>query len=178
MSEPPAVLVEQKVFPGRYEQCEPIVRAALEHTFGALDELSPGMWQGRSPAPGGGHHLVTIRALPVEGGTSVEVRVETKVDGGKQGAMLLFLIVASCLIVPLLFVIPHLQRQQAEQSNQRLIAMHRAWTELAEALGAPKRATYRDQPHTAYAPLRIEAEQPEQPEQAVLTDAAEAERVA
>ena len=163
------LLVEEKYYDIRYEEGAPLIKQALEHALGVrLQELAPGMWSGTREEPHGWGWLdVTVRALRVDGGTSVEVQMENRYNT-KAAVLGTIGIIAGCVILlPLIPVIWKASTLTRQERRQRLIDMHRAWVEIGEAIGSPRRASYREQPRRAYAPRRIAEpleEQPPEPE--------------
>ena len=79
-----ATLVEERTFDVPYEEAAPLLEQALEYALGAkLQGLTAGMWQAEVPLADGNYLDATVRALRAKGGTSVEVRLETKTPTGR-----------------------------------------------------------------------------------------------
>lgn len=149
-------LTEEKYFDIPYEEGAPIIKRALEHAFGMrLDELAPGMYSGVRPEGDWSQLEVTVRTLRADRGTHVEIHLENRFTTTAATLGTAGIVIGCVLILPLIPVIVASTRIQRSEKRNRLIAMHRAWTELSEAVGAPRRASYRDQPQRAYAPMRF-----------------------
>lgn len=155
-------LVEEKHYRLDFDEGAPLVRRAIEHALGMkLDELAPGMWSGSKPADGYSTLEATVRALRTDEGMSVELRLEHRFNGKAVTAFTLGIIFGCFLILPLIPTIIMSTNLTREHTRARLIEMHKAWTEIGEAIGAPRRAGYRERPERAYAPSRIESFGPE-----------------
>jgi hypothetical protein len=152
-------LVEEKHFRLKLERSAEQLKTAIEDAIGAkLDELAYGMWSARLSVGRGEYKEITVRALPTDEGTSVEVRIEhgyTPLAVGLYGVALL---ASSVLLLPLFYVIAKAQERQRRLARERLIEMHKIWTELSAAIGAPSKAGYRGEPRRAR--VRVTEEEP------------------
>lgn len=152
-------LREEKHYRLDFEEGAPLVRRALEEALGMqLDELAPGMWSGTTEADGYSALEATVRALRTDDGMSVEVRLEHRYNARAITAFVLGITLGCVIILPLIPTIMIQAKLNRRHERDRLVAMHRAWTEIGEAIGAPRRAGYRERPERAYAPMRIEGE--------------------
>jgi hypothetical protein len=151
-------LVEEKFFNIRLGENGSLLKKALEEASGMpLEELAPGMWTGSREVSWGVSLEVTARAQAVEEGTSVEVRVEHRTSPGATAAFIFLVIAGAMVLLPLIPIIMWGQKAQKRQQRERLVLMHKLWTELGEVVGAPRRASYRESPQRAYAPAaRVE----------------------
>jgi hypothetical protein len=151
-------LVEEKHYNVSFRHGAPLVREAVEQAMGLrLEELAPGMWTGKKGADKHSDMHVTVRALKTDEGTSVEVRLDHKYNA-KAIALWTFLVVIGCVtLLPLIPAIWMSAKLNNEHSRARLVEMHKVWTEIGEAVGAPQRSDYRRRPERAYPPRRIDA---------------------
>lgn len=149
-------LVEEKHYRLEFDEGAPYLKQAIEHALGMkLDVLAPGMWSGTKEADKYSNLEATVRALRTEDGMSVEVRLEHRFNAKAITLFTVGLTLGCILLLPLIPTIMTSVRVHREHTRQRLIEMHKVWTEVAEAVGAPRRAGYREQPKRAYAPMRI-----------------------
>lgn len=152
-------LREEKHFRLDFDEGAPLVRRAIEHALEMkLDELAPGMWSGTKVADGYSALEATVRALRTDDGMSVEIRLEHRFNAKAITAFVVGITVGCILLVPLIPTIMMQSRLTRRHERDRLVEMHRAWTEIGEAIGAPRRAGYRERPERAYAPMRIEGD--------------------
>ena len=156
---------EERFFPVALRGNEHLIQQALEHALGVkLQMWSAGLWSGRKDVESDAWFDIMVRALPVQGGTSVEVIIKprwTQSWGFLWGSM----VAIGCLtLFPLLWAIPYASRRSERVRRHKLVNMHRIWTELGEAIGAPVRADgYRGKPRRIYEPAEMApAPQPEQ----------------
>jgi len=141
------VLVEEKFFPLSLERSAGMLREAIEHAIGLeLVELSRGMWTAERSMDGGRYQEITVRALPAEDGTTVEVRIEDRWRASRVALAGTLLMFGAMLILPLFFIIAKTQETQRKLARERLVQMHRIWTEVTATVGAPTRAGYRERP--------------------------------
>lgn len=149
-------IVEERYFDVPPAKAMPLLKAAIEHALDTkLRELADGMWEGRVKERSG-YSEVTVRALPTERGTNVEISLfhhGSVLAGAAWGTLLVGL---SMFIIPLFFLIPYMTRKQRELAKERMVMIHKTWKEISNALGAPKRASYRDAPRRVYAPAEDE----------------------
>jgi hypothetical protein len=144
-------VVEEKTFRIRLEEGEPLIKSAIEEAAGVrLEELAEGMWFGSRQDGRWVTIEVTARALPIDRGTTVELRVEHKTNPIATTLMVFGAIAGAMLILPLIAIIAYGQKAGQAQQRQRLVTMHRMWREIAAAVGAPRRAGYREAPARAY----------------------------
>lgn len=162
---------EERFFPIALRGNENVIRQAMEHALGVqLDALSTGLWAARKDLESDLWLDIMVRALPVQGGTSIEVDIKprwTTLWGWLYGVTF---VVGCIAIVPLIWAIWYGVRRGERLRRHQLVHMHRTWTELAEAVGAPVRGDgYRGQPKRIYAPsdsqetsrpARVEVEAP------------------
>jgi hypothetical protein len=169
-------LIEEEVFPIRGPEAEPLIKSAIESAIGVpLQELAPGMWWGTIDAGGAAYFEITARATAVQGGTAVELRAETKYKPGYTLGMICGMVAGAMFVLPMVALIIWATRRGEELHRRRMILLHKTWRELGAAVGAPKRASYRDEPRRAYRP-RVEAPQEEAMDEAVEdAEAAEVE---
>ncbi|MEM1034773.1 MAG: hypothetical protein AAF928_01430 [Myxococcota bacterium] len=168
------VFTESKFFPVAYAEGAPIIKRALEHAFDMrLDEIASGMYSGVRADGDWSEMEVTVRTLRTDRGTHVEIQLEHRYTPAASTLGTLGFILGCFLILPLIPVIVASSRIQRKEKRQRLIAMHRAWTEISEAVGAPRRASYRDRPERAYAPMRFSEDAAQATEEAALVAADE-----
>jgi hypothetical protein len=174
------ILVEEKHYRLDYDEGAPLVRRAIEHALGMeLDELAPGMWSGSKVSDDYSSVEVTVRALRTDEGMNVEVRLEHRFNAKAVAAFTIGLVVGCIVLLPLIPTIMMSTRLQRRHTRERLVEMHKVWTEIAEAVGAPRRAGYRQRPERAYAPMRIEDKaHRQQLEEAESEADSESERVA
>ena len=151
-------LVEEKHFRVRLERSAHLLKGAIEDALDyPLEELALGMWYARRPTSSFGYEEITVRALETDEGTSIEVRLENHTTPLALSAFVALMIVATFLVVPLFFLIAMLQSKQKDVARTRLVQMHKIWTELGAAVGAPKRSDYRSRPEPARARARVGA---------------------
>jgi hypothetical protein len=154
----PNVLVEEKHFKIKLERSKDLLKTAIEDAIGVkLDELAYGMWGARVKLGVGSYKEITVRALPTDVGTTVEVRIEhgtSSIATGLYGAAILATVM---LVFPLFILIAQAQEKQKRQARDRLIEMHKVWTEVSNAVGAPTKGGYRDRPERAR--VRVEEEE-------------------
>lgn len=163
-------LREERFFDAPPARALPMVRAAVQEATGAqLSELADGMWEGRVPVKSG-YREVTVRALPTERGTNVEITLEDHASPLSVALWGTLFIVLAMFIVPLFFMIAYMQRAQREDAKQRLIVMHKTWQEITGALGAPERSSYRDAPRRIYVPAEEQAARERQAESAASAE--------
>jgi hypothetical protein len=152
-------LVEEKHYRLDFDEGAPLVRRAIEHALGTkLDELAPGMWSGAKGADDYAKLEVTVRALRTDDGMSVEVRLEHRFNAKAVAAFVVGITLGCFLLVPLIPTILITNNLNRKHQRDRLVEMHKVWTEIGEAIGAPRRAGYRERPQRAYAPMRVEGE--------------------
>lgn len=145
-------LTEERFFSFRLGETGSLIKEALEEAAGMeLEELAPGMWAGSRETSWGMSIEVTARAQAVEDGTSVELRVEHRSSPGAIALAISLVLVAGMLVLPLIPLIMYSQKAQKRQQRERLVLMHKMWTELGAVVGAPRKASYRDAPKRAYA---------------------------
>ena len=159
---PQPLLVEEKYFPVSLERSADVIEGAIAHALGVpLQKLGYGMWSAEKPVARGHFQEITVRALPTEEGTSVEIRIEDRFSAGSIALAGTLFVLAAFTIIPLFFMIARSQEMQRDNTRRRLIEMHRIWTEIASSLGAPVRAGYRSQPERApvRAPVRARVEE-------------------
>lgn len=149
--------VEEKHYNVDFRHGAPLVREAIEQALGLkLEELAPGMWSGSKTSDAHSHLQVTVRALRTDEGTSVEVRLEHKYNA-RAVALYTVMVVLGCVtLIPLIPAIWMSVKLNNQHARERLVEMHRIWTELGEAVGAPQRSDYRRPPERAYPPQRID----------------------
>lgn len=165
-------LTEERYFDVPPRRAVPLIKAAVEEATGTtLVELADGMWEGRIDRDGG-YREVTVRAMPTESGTNVEISLEDHASVASTTLWISALILVSFLIIPLIFMIAHLQRRGRDEAKGRLIQMHRTWKEIASALGAPKRSSYREAPRRVYAPAEERRDRAAEREAAAEAEAA------
>lgn len=151
------VLVEEKFYEIDLAENERALRAAVEQAAGMpMDELAPGMWFGSRSVGRWTTIEVTARAQAVDDGTTLELRVEHKVNPLATTFLVGTVIVGSLFIVPLVAIIAWGQKTQQEQGRQRLILLHKIWRGVAESVEAPKRGGYRESPKRVYVPAPAE----------------------
>ncbi len=156
------ILVETKFFDISLERSAGLLKEAIEHAIGVtLDELASGMWVGRKELEGGHFQDYTVRALPTDDGTSVEVMIEDRWAPGKVALNGTLMMIASMFIVPIFFIVARISEMQRKLARERMLQMHRIWTEVTSTVGAPKRAGYRDRPQR----VRTRAPELEEPEE-------------
>lgn len=156
------VIVEEKFFNIRLGETGELLKQAIEEASGfELEELAAGMWMGKRQLSRWTYLHLTARAQAVEDGTTVELRVEHKHSPGAMGMYILFLIIACCLILPIVPIAMWSRKAMERQQRERLVLMHKLWTELGEVVGAPRRATgYREAPQRHYVPGTRQADEP------------------
>jgi hypothetical protein len=153
------LLVEEKQYRLDFDEGAPLVRRAIEHALGVkLDELATGMWSASKKVDRYSYLDVTVRALRSDDGMNVEVRLEHRFNARAVTAFTVGVALGCVIILPLIPTIMVAHRIGRKHSQQRLIEMHKVWTEIGEAVGAPRRAGYRERPERAYAPMRVEDE--------------------
>lgn len=149
--------VEEKHYNVDFRHGAPLVREAIEQALGVkLEELAPGMWSGSKPSDDHSKLQVTVRALRTDEGTSVEVRLEHKFNPKAVVLYTVLLVVGCVTLIPLIPAIWMSVKLNNQHARERLVEMHRIWTELGEAVGAPQRSDYRRSPERAYPPQRID----------------------
>ena len=152
-------LVEEKHYRLDFEEGAPLVRRAIEHALATkLDELAPGMWSGSKKVDDYSSLEATVRALRTDDGMSVEVRLEHRFNAKAVAAFVVGIVVGCVVLLPLIPTIIITNNLNRKHQRDRLVEMHKVWTEIGEAIGAPRRAGYRERPQRAYAPMRIEGE--------------------
>jgi hypothetical protein len=180
-------LVEERYFDIRLGETGSLLKEAIQDAAGmAMEELAPGMWVGSKQVAKHTRVEVTARAQRQDDGTSVELRVEHKTSPLAMAMGLTGLIIACCFIIPIIPIVMWAQKAQEKQTRERLVLMHKMWTELGEVVGSPKRAGYRDVPRrvatTAAKRARLQAGTDEQAAEAEAAEleaaAAEAEALA
>jgi len=140
-------LVEERYFDIRLGETGSLLKEAIEDAAGMpMEELAPGMWVGSKQVAKHTRIEVTARAQRQDEGTSVELRVEHKTSPLAMAMGLTGLIIACCFIIPIIPIVMWAQKATEKQQRERLVMMHKLWTELGEVVGAPKRAGYRDAP--------------------------------
>ena len=144
--------VEERFFPIKLRGHEDLIQSALEEALGvSLNSLTRGFWVGRKDVDASTWFDITVRALPVEGGTAIEVRLQSRWTPGWGWLYGLGIATGCFLIIPLIWAIWYAHRRNARIGRQRLVTLHRAWTELGDAIGAPMRAPgYRETPKRIY----------------------------
>jgi hypothetical protein len=163
-------LVEEKFFNIRLGESGGLIKEALEEAAGMeLTELAPGMWTGTRQLPRGLSLEITARAQAVEDGTTVELRVEHRRSPGATALLIFLIMIGAMVLLPLIPIIMYTHKAQQLQQRERLVLMHKMWSELSEIVGAPKRATYREAPKRIYVPES--RRQAEAAEQAALAEA-------
>ncbi len=138
---------EEKFFRFRLEKSIELLQTAIEDALGVeLLQLAVGMWTATIPVGNTAEMEITVRAIAVEDGTTVDVHIQHHTKPFAIGAFALFIIPASMLIVPLFWAIARGQKIARTRQRQRLVMLHKIWTEISAAVGAPKRASYRGAP--------------------------------
>jgi hypothetical protein len=151
-------LVEEKAYRVPYAEGSALARRALESALGLeLVELAPGMWTGTKEADKHSRLEVTVRTLATDDGTSVEIQLEHRFNAKAITLFTLGITLGCVLIIPLIPTIIVSMRVNRDHERQRLVEMHRAWTEVGNAMNAPSKSSYRLEPQRAYAPVRIAA---------------------
>jgi hypothetical protein len=150
---------EERFFSIALRENETVIRQAMEHALGIkLDVLSTGLWVADKVVASDCRLDIMVRALPVQGGTSIEVDIKprwTTVWGWFWGTIF---VVGCMTVVPLIWAIWYGNRRTERVRRHQLVHMHRTWTELAEAVGAPVRADgYRAKPKRVYQPTDADA---------------------
>jgi hypothetical protein len=152
----PTSRVEEKFFQLPPREAEPLIQAAVEAAAGTtMTELTPGMWMGHRVVSDEYQLEITASTIPTDDGTSVQLNVEHKPRSSSMllsALKLVLFIVTLPLIVPLIFLVIQSQKQQLKHQQERKVMVHRIWREIAEAIGAPKRASYRQTPKRVYVP--------------------------
>jgi hypothetical protein len=149
-------LVEERHYRVPYQEGSGLIQRALGHALGVeFEELAPGMWFASKKADEHSFLEVTVRTLEVDDGTSVEIHLEHRSTPKAVALFVLGIALGCVIILPLIPTILIAHRLSKRHQRQRLVEMHRAWTEIGHAVGAPRKSTYRDQPRHAYAPLRF-----------------------
>lgn len=153
-------LVEEKHFEIKLERGKDLLKQAIEDAIGVkLDELAYGMWAARVKTGVGQYKEITVRALPSDQGTTVEVRIEHGHAPWVVGVYGAAILATAMLVFPLFVVIAQAQERQKRLARERLIEMHKIWTEVSNAIGAPMKAGYRDRPERARVRVEDEAEE-------------------
>ncbi len=144
--------VEERFFPIKLRGHEDLIQSALEEALGvSLDSLTRGFWVGRKDVNSSTWFEITVRALPVEGGTAIEVRLQPRWTPAWGWLYGLGIATGCILIVPLIWALWYAHRRNERIGRERLVTLHRAWTELGDAIGAPMRAPgYREPPKRIY----------------------------
>ena len=174
-------MVEERFFDLRLGESGSLIKEALEEAAGMeLRELAPGMWTGTRPTTTGNYLMMTARAQAADEGTTVQLQVEHRSNPGYAALAIILLILGSVLLLPLVPMLIWLQRHLEKQQRERLVLMHKMWTELAAVVGAPKRGSYRRKPERAYvgASRIAVASGAEADAEAAAIEAAEAEAAA
>lgn len=149
-------LTEEKNYRIPYAEGAPLIRSALEHALGVeFEELAPGMWSGSKQADEYSFLDVTVRTLEVDDGTSVEVQLEHRYTSKAVTLFVIGITLGCFLLLPLIPTIWISHKLGKQHVRQRLVDMHKAWTEIGNAVGAPRKGSYRDAPKRAYEPARI-----------------------
>ena len=134
------VLVEEKTFQVRPEECERLIKSAIETAAGIkLEELTPGMWFGSREDGRWTTVEVTARALPTEDGTSVELRVEHKTHPGATTLFVLGAIAGAMLVLPLIALIVYGTRANQQQQRALHLRNARPLQRVGGAAHAPRR---------------------------------------
>lgn len=153
------ILVEEKYFPISLERSAKVIEDAVAHAIGVeLEEIAHGMWSARKPVGDGHFHEITVRALPMEEGTSVEIRIEDRYSALSVALAGTLFLVGVLLILPIFYLVARSQEMQREHARKRLLQMHRIWTEISSSVGAPVRAGYRSRPEPVRARVPEESE--------------------
>jgi hypothetical protein len=149
-------LVEEKHYRVPFEEGSGLIQRALAHALGVeFEELAPGMWFATKKADDHSFLEVTVRTLAVDDGTSVEIHLEHRYTPKAITLFVLGVVVGCVILLPLIPTIMIANKLNKEHQRQRLVEMHRAWTEIGHAVGAPRKSSYREQPRRAYEPVRI-----------------------
>lgn len=149
-------LVEEKAYRVPFAEGSTLARRAIESALGLqLEELAPGMWTGTKEADKHSRLEVTVRALATDDGTSVEIQLEHRFNAKAITLFTLGITLGCVLILPLIPTIILSTRVNRDHERQRLVEMHRAWTEVGNAMNAPAKSSYRLEPQRAYAPVRV-----------------------
>lgn len=120
------VLVEEKFFPISLERSADLLREAIEHAIGVeLVELAPGMWTAERVLEKGHYQDITVRALPADEGTTVEVRIEDRWRSARVAIAGTLFMIAAMFIIPIFFMVGRLQETQRKLGRERLLQMHR-----------------------------------------------------
>jgi hypothetical protein len=114
-----------------------------------------GMWRGERPARLGDRLELTVRASETTEGTQIVLLARHRTPPLALLARVLLLTPLVFLVVPLVALAVVTYRHQELQRREREVLVHGVWAELAERLGAPQRATYREAP-TRVLPDEIE----------------------
>ena len=158
-------LVEEKHFRIRLDRSAPLLKSAIEDALGCpLGELAPGMWFAKRPTGRVTYEEITVRALETEEGTSVEVRIESHTTPLGISAFITGILIGTVFILPLFYLIAVSQAKQKDVARARLVQMHKVWTEVSAAVGAPMKSGYRSGPERARVRVRAKAEDPEDEE--------------
>ncbi len=161
------LLVEEKFFPIDMERNYDLLKAAITDALDAdLEELAHGMWVAKLDSNLWNELEVTVVATPADDGTLVKVSVQHHTTGTGIVAVTVILIPAILTVIPLVFLIAHGQRGARKRTRIRMIAMHKIWTELTRAVGAPKRSSFREPPRR----VRSRVAEPAAPEPAYVED--------
>ncbi len=140
-------LAEERFFAVRLGETGSLLKEAIQDAAGMeMEELAPGMWVGSKQETKHTRIEVTARAQRQEEGTSIELRTEHKTSPLAMALGLTGLIIACCFIIPIIPIVMYAQKSSEKQQRERMVLMHKMWTELGEVVGAPKRAGYRDAP--------------------------------
>lgn len=155
-------LVEEKAYRVPYAEGSALAKQAIESALGLrLEELAPGMWTGSKEADKHSRIEVTARALATDEGMSLEIQLEHRFNAKAITLFTLGITLGCVLILPLIPTIIVSTRVNRDHERQRLVEMHRAWTEVGNAMNAPSKSSYRQEPQRAYAPVRIASAKPE-----------------
>lgn len=159
-------IVEERFFPIALDRNYELLVAAIRDALGPVEEIAYGMWSAQVEPTFWSEMEVVVRATEAEGGTTIVVSIQPQATG--KGIVLgtMLALPAVMLVVPLLVWIPWAMSRQRHNSRRRLVTMHRTWTEIGRAVGAPKRAGYRGPPTRA----RVHDESAEPDEDEVEVD--------
>ena len=106
------VLTEERFFDVPPEHAFPVIRQSIEEALDIhLEELTDGMWEGYIDGDGS-YQTVMVRAMPTEGGTNVEISIESHGKGPAIALWITALILLAWLIIPLFWIIPRAQAAQ------------------------------------------------------------------
>lgn len=166
------VFTEERFFPIDMDRNYELLEAALRDALGVeLEPVTHGMWFAKHDSTAFGETEITVRMTPAEGGTSVHITIQRHAKPMGIVAGTVFLIPALMTVIPFVLWLAKVQQDARKQTRKRMVTMHKIWTELARAVGAPKRAGYRGAPKRA----RIYAEEEEGQEEEAVEAKAEVE---